>query len=583
MNHFGKSAAAGLLALTLSLGSGLTAAFATEELEPVLTEEVSTEDVVDETITEVPVEEPAPPIEDVVEDDILVEVLPEVIPEVPIVDDVIVEQAGPAPVDTLPEDENNNSPPVENGQPDPTNSEEYWEQLLGQECYKFEAGESSPYGALTDDGNGVILNENNYPLVTLIVKGGSVDNGDGPGNVVYYGAEAGVVYDAPLNNGGQQAGVSHWIVCFSPPSTYLELPEISATYDCIDREVSVSIYGSYYDEYDVPRWKYGVYSYVIIDHIVVLGFTTDPGYLFPPPGEDDTYYFVDGESGELGANIEIVFDLTPQVEACDGEEEEPTVPVGDIVTDCADPVIGGAYAIVSGSVPEGASSSSEFIVKVNETQALAPYVIEPGGEFQITMNFSEDTGQYLVELFVGDEVLASVAVDTDCAENEEPGSPSYSFVEKCTPEGKVGEFDFINPTNEFVFYELAVKGVDEPYEIVVGPGTGSMKVPFLLTEEGPGPDFVLSQDGEVLAEYFVEDCEVEEEPEEPTEPEVPVTPEIPTTPNNPVTPTQPKAPVTTAPKVLATTGADPSGLLTLATLVLIGGTSLIVWRRRLAA
>jgi len=102
---------------------------------------------------------------------------------------------------------------------DNTNNPAYWEALYTSHqasCYTHTG--NSDHGVLTGDGNGVILNTFNQSWPgdhweVLIVKGGSVDYGDGPGNKVYPHPSAGTAYYAPLNNGGQQAAVSHWIVC----------------------------------------------------------------------------------------------------------------------------------------------------------------------------------------------------------------------------------------------------------------------------------------------------------------------------------------------------------------------------------
>jgi hypothetical protein len=101
------------------------------------------------------------------------------------------------------------------GPADNTNNTEYWEGLYTEhqaDCYK------DSHGSITNDGDAVTLPAFNQDWPgdhweVLIVKGGSVDNGDGPGNKVYNHPEAGVPYFAPLNDGGQQADVSHWIVC----------------------------------------------------------------------------------------------------------------------------------------------------------------------------------------------------------------------------------------------------------------------------------------------------------------------------------------------------------------------------------
>lgn len=69
-----------------------------------------------------------------------------------------------------------------------------------------------------------------YDLV--VVKGGSVDYGDGPGNLVYYNVQAGDVLVAPLNAGGQQAAISHIILCGKqevPPSTTTTVLDTTTT------------------------------------------------------------------------------------------------------------------------------------------------------------------------------------------------------------------------------------------------------------------------------------------------------------------------------------------------------------------
>ncbi|HEY9499091.1 MAG TPA: hypothetical protein VIQ78_08725, partial [Terrimesophilobacter sp.] len=106
--------------------------------------------------------------------------------------------AGPASAD----------PPVDN-----TNGTSYWEAVYpGSDCYK----DNGSYGAVTDSGMTVTLT-GSYDWVALIVKGGAVDNGDGPGNKVYNNPSSGTPYSPPLNTGGQQAAVSHWIVCVGTP------------------------------------------------------------------------------------------------------------------------------------------------------------------------------------------------------------------------------------------------------------------------------------------------------------------------------------------------------------------------------
>ena len=102
------------------------------------------------------------------------------------------------------------------------NTAEYWEAQLEEDgitayCYKYETipGYNS-HG--TSDGASVVLNpfDQSWPgdhWALLVVKGGSVDTGNGPGNNVIFNPTAGVAYFPPTNGGGNVAGVSHWIVC----------------------------------------------------------------------------------------------------------------------------------------------------------------------------------------------------------------------------------------------------------------------------------------------------------------------------------------------------------------------------------
>lgn len=99
-----------------------------------------------------------------------------------------------------------------------TNSASYWEGQFDHpaSCYKHDG--NSEHGTVTNGGKAVTLYTFNQSWPgdhweALIVKGGSVDNGSGPGNVVYTHPSAGTPYLTPLNAGGQQSDVSHWIVC----------------------------------------------------------------------------------------------------------------------------------------------------------------------------------------------------------------------------------------------------------------------------------------------------------------------------------------------------------------------------------
>ena len=115
---------------------------------------------------------------------------------------------------------------------DNTNEITYWETQYPSGTTCFKDTDAAPYGAVTDSGMTVTL-AGSYDWVALIVKGGAVDYGDGPGNKVYSSPSSGTPYSPPLNNGGQQAAVSHWIVCINttpPPVT--TVPGVTFTDVC---------------------------------------------------------------------------------------------------------------------------------------------------------------------------------------------------------------------------------------------------------------------------------------------------------------------------------------------------------------
>ena len=92
------------------------------------------------------------------------------------------------------------------------NSLKYWEKRYaehGAVCYNSER--SSSHGELTDGNKTVTLYpyQDSWPgdhWEVLVVKAGNTNN-------VIHHPVAGVAYASPLNEGGKQAEVSHWIVC----------------------------------------------------------------------------------------------------------------------------------------------------------------------------------------------------------------------------------------------------------------------------------------------------------------------------------------------------------------------------------
>ncbi|GAA5093458.1 hypothetical protein GCM10025760_23620 [Microbacterium yannicii] len=96
-----------------------------------------------------------------------------------------------------------------------SNGAAYWEDLYSAhmvKCYKVDGPNSSGHGSVSTDGKTVTLNrfDQSWPgdhWELLVIKAGDLWN-----SVIVHPA-AGVAYDSPVNNGGQQAQVSHWIVC----------------------------------------------------------------------------------------------------------------------------------------------------------------------------------------------------------------------------------------------------------------------------------------------------------------------------------------------------------------------------------
>ena len=100
--------------------------------------------------------------------------------------------------------------------PDGTNHEEFWEDRSGEGvhpdaiCYKSTS--NTAHGSITDDGKTVTLNPYgaDWPgdhYEWLVVKAGNEWL-----NVIHH-PSAGVAYGSPNNAAGNQANVSHWIVC----------------------------------------------------------------------------------------------------------------------------------------------------------------------------------------------------------------------------------------------------------------------------------------------------------------------------------------------------------------------------------
>jgi len=114
-----------------------------------------------------------------------------------------------------------------------TNHVEYWEEKYAAheaDCYKVDGASSSGHGTVSADKKSIRLNEFDvagWPgdhWEVLVIKAGSV------GQTVVEHPIAGIAYASPINNGGQQATISHWIVCKGeyPSSEEPERPEAPA-------------------------------------------------------------------------------------------------------------------------------------------------------------------------------------------------------------------------------------------------------------------------------------------------------------------------------------------------------------------
>jgi LPXTG-motif cell wall-anchored protein len=100
---------------------------------------------------------------------------------------------------------------------DNPNDAAYWLPRAGDgaTCAKHNPGDETSDGEITDGGTSVTLNPGNWVL--LVVKSGS-EGPNNDGNLVYDDPVAGTAYSGPLNAGGQQGAVSHWIVCTGAPT-----------------------------------------------------------------------------------------------------------------------------------------------------------------------------------------------------------------------------------------------------------------------------------------------------------------------------------------------------------------------------
>jgi hypothetical protein len=94
------------------------------------------------------------------------------------------------------------------GPPPNTNSDSYWSTKTGLTCAKAEYGSDAPT-FWTSDGY--------YALV--LIKGGSVDTGYGPGIVAYPNVQPGQSLDSATNAGGEITAISWLMTCVGGSSS----------------------------------------------------------------------------------------------------------------------------------------------------------------------------------------------------------------------------------------------------------------------------------------------------------------------------------------------------------------------------
>lgn len=88
------------------------------------------------------------------------------------------------------------------GPPPNTNSDSYWSAQTGLTCVKAEYGSDAPTSWTAD-----------ADYVLVLVKGGSVDSGFGPGIAGYGFVREGATVSSAVNAGGQVAAISWIITC----------------------------------------------------------------------------------------------------------------------------------------------------------------------------------------------------------------------------------------------------------------------------------------------------------------------------------------------------------------------------------
>lgn len=227
----------------------------------------------------------------------------------------------------------------------PTNQESYWEDFFSDHqasCYKHDG--NSDHGSITNGGKTVTLNTFNQSWPgdhweALIIKGGSLWN-----NVIVH-PSAGVAYASPVNSGGEQSSVSHWIVCkgTTPPPEDIEVTPPTPTFSDPCGPDNASWSG--------PAFEGGTWGYGSDDegNLYIEAIPAD-GYTF---GDAQTEW-VDKDSGELceviiipptvDISVDCTLDKKVTVVATNPNEEDVEVELyldfnGDMIPDANETLV----------------------------------------------------------------------------------------------------------------------------------------------------------------------------------------------------------------------------------------------------
>lgn len=361
-------------------------------------------------------------------------------------------------------------------------------------------------------------------------------------------------------------------------------PAVGASYDCINEEIVLDLGGATLQEDGSYRWEFGSFRVNVDSPTVTFSFLTDPGYLFPEPGEGDNYTLVQGE-GELGSDAVIVIDLSSEIEACDDVE-----PVKDFTAySFGDCVEGEAGGFSGGFVLTNSEESTEDIthrvvvtnVETDEVVFDETEVVAPGTESELFTSLDEDSGEYLFEQYVDGELYDSFPADSDCRPNEEEpeeGDLMVVVTGECLTTG--GSEVTVTATNTTDDVQTVRVGIEEDEEFLlefdVNPGETEVRTFVLPNGFGDGTATIYA--GDANAPVAPQPVEVSTNCPPPVVP--PVDP--PKNPEPPVKPEPPaKPPVKPVPPVLAQTGAgDMNGGILLGGMALLAGLAMMLFGRR---